>query len=257
MSLNPKTANVPSVTTVKVGRKASAASINDTLTSLAHVENRRMGIYSCQPPLATFDGDNEWETGNLSGSYYKTHGWAYSGSYEDVTGQMNARWCSTYPDLGAKDTTIQMRVDVRFNGSVALAAPVSAPCQLTQSYCDNTTTAIGTSLTQDTSGSFRIKPWANAVNRVFYDPMTYASLYNDAGSLQFTTRDLKSVELWLQDEEPLTTVFFSAPSDPTETEANRAFEAGDIKLTPGSTVGLYDNALVYIPQFTAYPRSRG
>ena len=255
MALNPKTANVPSVTTVKVGRKASAASINDTLTTLAHVENRRMGVYSCQPPLATFDGDNEWETGDLSGSYYKTHGWAFSGSYEDAVDQINPRWCSTYPNLGSKDTTIQMRVDVRFNGSVMLAQPVSCPAQLTQSYCDNTTTAIGTSLTQDTSGSYRVKPWAGSINRAKYDPMTYASLYNDAGSLQFTTRDLRSVDLWLADEEPLTTVFFSGSADPSESEADRAFVAGDIKLTPGSTVGLYSNALVYIPQFTAYPNS--
>lgn len=255
MGLNPKTANIPSVTTVKVGRKASAASINDTLTTLAHVENRRMGIYSCQPPLATFDGDNEWTTDVLSGSYYKTHGWVYSGSYEDVTEQMNARWCSTYPDLGAKDTTIQYRAEVRFNGSVPLASPVPAPVQLSQSYCDNTTTTIGTSLTQDTSGSFRVKPWAGTVNRTSYDPMTYASLYNDAGSMQFTTRDLKSVDLWLNDEERLNTVFFSGSAQPSESEADRAFVAGDIKLTPGSTVGLYSNALVYIPQFTAYPTS--
>lgn len=254
MSLNPKTANVPSVTNVTIRRKASAASINDTLTSLAHVENRRMGIYSCQPPLASFDGNNEWESGNLSGSYYKTHGFVYSGSYEDVTQQMNVRWCSTYPDLGAKDTTIQYRADVRFNGSVNLSAPVSAPCQLSQSYCDNTTTTIGTSLTQNTSGSFNIKSWAGAVNRTSYDPMTYASIYNDAGPMQFTTRDLKSVDLWLRNQEPLTTVFFSGSAQPSESEADRAFVAGTAKLTPGSTAGLYDNALVYIPQFIVYPR---
>ena len=257
MSLNPKSIISPSVTTVKVGRKASAASINDTLTTLAHIENRRMGIYSCQPPLASFDGNNEWETGNLSGSYYKTHGFVYSGSFDNAVDEINPRWCSTYPDLGAKETTIQMRVDIRYNGSINLVSPVNCPAQLSQSYCDNSSTALGTNLTQDTSGSFRIKPWSGFVNRTAYDPMTYASIYNDAGPLQFTTRDLKSVDLWLLDEEPLTTVFFSGTAQPTESETDRAFVAGDLKLSPGSTVGSYSNALVYISQFTAYPRSRG
>ena len=254
MALNPKTANVPSETTVKVGRKASAASINDTLTTLGHVENRRMGIYSCQPPLASFDGTNEWETDVLSGSFYKTHGWLYSGSYVVATSQLNARWCSTFPDLGAKQTTIQYHAEVRFNGSVNLASPVSAPVQLTQSYCDNSSTSIGGDLTQDTSGSFRIKPWAGTVNRTIYDPMTYASLYNDAGPMQFTTRDLKSVNAWLTQEERLATVFFSGSSQPSEIEKYRGFEAGEFYLNVEPSVAAYDNALIYIPQFTAYPR---
>ena len=251
--INPKSTNVPSVTNVQVGRKASAASINDKLTTLAHVEGRRLGVFSCQPPCASFDGDNTWQTSALSGSFYKTHGWLTSGSYEDVTGDLQARWCSTFPDVGAQSTTIHTRCDIRFNGSVDLAEPVRVPAQVSQSYCDNTSTAIGGQLTADTSGSFNLRPWAGQVNNVAWDPMSYASLYPDAGPMQFTTRDLKSVNLWLRDTLPISTVFFSGSAKKTESETDRAFVAGEVSLHPGSTVGLYDNALGYISQFSAYP----
>jgi len=251
--INPKSTNVPSVTNVEVGRKASAASINDKLTALAHVELRRLGVFSCQPPCASFDGTNEWQTGALSGSFYKTHGWLTSGSYEDVADDLQARWCSTYADVGARTTTLHVRTDIRFNGSVDLAEPVLVPAQVTASFCDNTSTTPGGSLQGDTSGSFNLRPWAAQVNNVSWDPMSYASLYPDAGPMQFTTRDLKSVNLWLRDTLPVSTIFFSGSAQPTESEADYAFVAGDVSLHPGTTVGLYDNALGYISQFCAYP----
>lgn len=261
MPLNPQT--YPNVTaqSVATGREASSTRTNaNVIEPLSHIAGRRMGIYTVSPTPRWVTGSATWVSNGMSGSYYRTHGF-FTGSltsYDDVVSDMRCYWSGFGKDMGRYSTTMHNRAEVFYLQAPQVSQRV-AGCQisLTQSLSTNASSTPGPDSWEyeDITGYFYGK-WRINVSNEFYRSAEFNGNFGDMGEYQFTTKDLNSIRMYLDDDYRFSTNKMTNIRTTIPLSENKiGFWDASVSLAAGtgSNTANYTRTMYYQPSFTAYP----